>query len=117
VVAASQALLSELPVGTPVIQVRFSINLDVHPKRREHSWDGYVRYTKVFIFIFISAGSDITQNTCVNECLAHPKCYTVYWYQGSSFCYNYNTTVQNTAFTFGYNHGAAYNHWAKACLV
>jgi hypothetical protein len=26
-----------------------SIHLDAHPKRREHSWDGYMRYTKVLI--------------------------------------------------------------------
>jgi hypothetical protein len=26
-----------------------SIHLDVYPQRREHSWDGYVRYIKVII--------------------------------------------------------------------
>jgi hypothetical protein len=32
-----------------------SIHLDVYPQRREHSWDGYVRYIKVLIsFHFIS---------------------------------------------------------------
>jgi hypothetical protein len=47
-----------LRVGTLAIQVRpsagtASIHLDVNPQRREHSWDGYVRYTKVFIsFLF-----------------------------------------------------------------
>jgi hypothetical protein len=26
-----------------------SIHLDVYPQRREHSWDGYVRYIKIII--------------------------------------------------------------------
>jgi hypothetical protein len=34
-----------------------SIHLDVYPQRRQHSWDGYVRYIKKVIILHKSNGA------------------------------------------------------------